>query len=145
MPYLLLIYRAWSLYLWNIESMFSRAKGEARYFTSTDWTSEVNKWSIIWLYWSIIDTCKARERQIKTCNSVVISQRISSLTSLYIVSFPFLIVRNTFSLHMLSKIWFLFDTSKVFLKPPWAGNTGNVRPIMSQSNFVFGHLAATAI
>ena len=58
----------------------------------------------------IIDWCKNTERQVKACNSVVISCKISLQTSLCMVTFPFLIVRNTFSLHILSNFFNFYST-----------------------------------
>ena len=54
-----------------------------------------------------------------TCNSVVISHAISSPTSLYMVSFPFPIVRNTCSFHILSKLLiFIRHKQGYFNSPP---------------------------
>ena len=66
----------------------------------TDQARSIN--SLLHGFTNIIDQCKGSERQIKSCNSVVISYRISSPTSICMVTFPFLIVRSTFSLHVLS-------------------------------------------
>ena len=59
-------------------------------------------------------------------NSVVISYSISSPISLHMVIFLFLIVHNTFSLHILSKILIFIQHKQGFLKfPLGAGNMGN--------------------
>ena len=48
--------------------------------------------------------CEGGERQMKSCHSVFISCCVSSLTSLYMVTFPNIVVRNTFSFHILTKL-----------------------------------------
>ena len=48
----------------------------------------------------MIDKWKGKERQTKTCNTVVISYTISSPTSLYMVTYT----HSTFSIHLLSKL-----------------------------------------
>ena len=111
------------LYTYIVDSMFLRSLQKQRSNISvvvqtTDWISEINKSFIIWLYWNIIDNYKGKERQIKTCNSIVISYKISSLTSLCIVTIPLLIVRNTFSLHILSKILIFIRHRQAFFKFP---------------------------
>ena len=67
---------------------------------------------------NIIDECIGTQRQIETCNSVVISYRLFSLTSLQVVNFPFVIVRDTFSVYVLSKILILIRHKKGFFRFP---------------------------
>ena len=95
-----------------------RAKTEVRYFTTIDQTSEVDKNFIVWLHWNIIDKYKNRERQIKTCNSIVISNRISSLPSPCMVTFPLLIVCNTLTLHIMSNILIMIHHKQGFFRFP---------------------------
>ena len=92
------------LYLWNIGPICLRTnqyevstKTEVWYFTSTDWTSEVYK-------------------QFITCNSISAWWRISSPTSLYTVTFLFLIGLHTFSLHILWKILIFIRRKRGFFK-----------------------------
>ena len=54
----------------------------------------------------------------RACSSVVISYSISLPTSLYMVTFPFLIIYNTLSLHILSKTLILILHKQGFLKSP---------------------------
>ena len=109
----------------------------------------MNSKRCIWLHGNMIDECKGRERQMKTLNPI--SYRISSPTSLYMVTFYFLIDRNTFSFHILSKLLIFVGHKglcRTKIPSPWADNKGSARPLVSQSNCrisVFGPLAATAI
>ena len=131
--WLLRIDQAWGLYEWNIvqkqTSDISLVQTEQARF-----------------YWNIINKSKGT----RTYNSVVISYKFSTPTSPCMVTFPFLIVRNTFSLHIMSKFLFFIRYKQGFFKfpAPWESNTGNIRPLMNQSNSrisVFEPFAATAM
>ena len=73
---------------------------------------------------------------MKTCHSVVISFRISSLTSLWMVIFPFPILPKTLSLDILPHFVFIIRHKQGFFKFPfWVRDTKTIRPLMNQSNY----------